>query len=308
MKSVLKNRSAIGAFAAACTFAAASTLSAAVYTVNDDSGPMTITSFDTLVIEDGGKLGSNSFGKDESTINLNDGTIDTNFTLMNDAKMNIRGGTINDGLVVQDKSLVNFYHGTLNSFTTKGTSQTRIWAGTLAGDITVTEDSKLLGAYGQITGNITVSDNAQLITAGGTFDGNFKLTGNSYSEFRGGIYNGSITLEDSARLNISEGMFTGTMIESMSADSTLNLTGFDFQLDGIAITEADLDDSNFLNYTGKSVLTGRFANNQLFSINLDDDVLGRFIVNDLNAIPEPASLALITLGLTAVFSRRSCKA
>ena len=169
------------------------------------------------------------------------------------------GGTINNNLILKDEAIADIYLGTLGTFTTKGKSQARLFNGLFNKDMTITEDSKLIVANGNISGDITLSDDA-------------------YLDIRGGFVLSRINLTDSSTMAVYGGTMAGNMVQSMSADSTLSIIGFDFKLDGVAIDGLELNKSTLIDYAGKGELTGRLSDNKFFMVTLDEDILGNIVL------------------------------
>jgi hypothetical protein len=176
------------------------------------------------------------------TFNLFDGTVWGDVRASAGGLVNLTNATIKRGLSVTDGSLANI---------TGGEIVEGLWAGN--GSM-IRMSGGTVGVGGWNYYGSGASGGSVFLMSGGTLVGGFGLS-DSYANISGGRLDAEVHLGAQSLLEISGGTFGRFHV---SEDSSVSLTGGEFQLDGVPVTTLG-DNSQTISFPEKSVLTGVLA-------------------------------------------------
>ena len=294
--------------AAVLSWSLTSSTHAVIYDISDaaDTPPATINTGDTLNLTgtgstnynfeahgssiiniDGGTLNAYSDTYDDSTINLNSGKIKHFFDAHDNSEINMSGGEITSSPEAFDNSTFNI-SGTaqLSSLSLYDNANLNFTGGT----------SYNIDMYGFASANVSGSADIGYFYAGYEYDGITSITGGSISDTLS-VYYGNIHI-------------SGGSINRISADSNANIhfLGTNFTIDGNPI--ASLSEIPTIITDRDVILAGTLADGTTFShaLNSIDDFSNSYA--DASAtitvalVPEPGSLALLTLSALTLITRK----
>jgi len=220
----------------------------------------------TLNVE-GGTVG-NFAGATNGTVNISGGGVGEGFEA-NQSEVNISGGSVNEGFVAND-SEINISGGSFNAF-----GGTALEAN--SGTVVNISDTAILTNFQANSGSVVnmsggtvsfapeVNSGSEVNVSGGSFGFGFINDGGDVN-ISGGLF-GSFFLAIAGEVNISGGTIDQGF--STGADSTVNLFGSNFVLDGVAL-DGNLTAGEAFPILDRDVtLTGLLADGTAFSFDLN---------------------------------------
>ncbi|WP_432798482.1 hypothetical protein [Poriferisphaera sp. WC338] len=247
---------------------------------------------------------------DNSILTVTNGTL-SNITLKNFAELNLNGGTIDSNFVTFNNASVNVTAGTFNAlYQTIDDVQSHITAGIFNAKLELKGQSITTIEGGTFHSNVLMRVKANLDVTDGTFNA---LLGNSSSNkplnFSGGTIasTGKLLSTANGSVQVSGGTIDGIIYTTKKT----NFIGSNFTLDGIPI--ADLSHiPTEITERNNAVLAGILADGSAFSYTLNsiiDDASVDYAADDatitVTLIPEPTTAILLSLSTLPLFTRRS---
>ena len=235
-----------------------------------------------------------------STVNISGGQV-KNLKAYDTSTVDISGGEVTGVLSVYDTSTVNVSGGEVYYLITNGSSTVNISDGQFSSHFIADQgDTTFAISGGQFSCNFTVQGDASVAISGGQFS-DFTAQGDATVAISGGQFSCNFYAQTASTVDISGGQLTTVDISGGQVNCSLHARGtgvltFHGQ-DFILGTGLWLNGDEVL---GTGILSGKWFDDTPWTVTISENTAGATIL----AVPEPATLSLLTLGGLAVLRRR----
>ena len=223
----------------------------------------------------------------------------------------LTGGNVLTTLFVNDEAKLNISYGSANMLHTYNNSTLDMSGGNISNYLSSLDSSTVNISNASVVNWLYATNTSTVNISGGTFTHQSYAYNNSIMNISGGIFNDAFTAYNDSKINFSGGNMinslraidssvvniSGGTIVSLHANNTSNVIfeGYDFIL-GQGLSW-DIDGQTIL---GTGTLTGKWFNNTSFVIPIQYHDTTATIM----AIPEPATLALLSLASLVMIKKR----
>ncbi|MEM9913493.1 MAG: PEP-CTERM sorting domain-containing protein [Planctomycetota bacterium] len=240
-------------------------------------------------ITDSDSVGDTVFVTGNSSVVINGGQFFEDITALDDASLTINGGAIGNDVLGFSASVLTVTGCLIDD------------------DLEVFDDSSLTFSGGTVTDNLTVEDDATGLVTGGIVGNDLEAVGNASITVLGGSIGSDIEAVGNATIDIFGGQL-GTVGDfdngiASGGDSVITLFGPEFQINGSPAAFGSISQEF-------GTISGTLSDGSVFSVPFELVSEGPFfrprigeIVLVEQAIPEPTTLALLSLGGVTLLRR-----
>ncbi|MEM6333955.1 MAG: PEP-CTERM sorting domain-containing protein [Planctomycetota bacterium] len=259
-------------------------------------------------ITDSDSVGDTVFVTGGSSVVINGGQFFEDVTALDDASLTINGGTIGNDALGFNNNVVTITGGTVsNDVEVFANSSLVVTGGLIGDDLEASDGSSVTFSGGTVTDNLSVENFATALITGGTIGNDLEAIGNVSITVLGGSIGSDIEAVGSATIDIFGGQLgaVGGFEFGIASGgfSVVTLFGPEFQINGSPAAFGSISQ-------GFGTLSGTLSDGSVFSVPFERVDEGFFfprvgqIVLVEQAIPEPGSLALLSLGGVTLLRRR----